>query len=227
MTDPNLNILERLEREWRDLCSGIRQDKMEELFMQVATATKQSSASFTLTDAERTEALALHDRTDQDFLQQIEGLSEAQWTFRPGPNRWSVQETAEHVILAESFIQGGVKESLAKDTDPNAGEEAYTWETMKIRVMDRSVRGFQAPPPMSPRGQWSLADTVRRFRESRAAIRELLATPDLPLKAHLFAGPPGTFTCYHWLVLVSLHTRRHLAQIVEVKTTAAGTGFPQ
>src|ERR1035438_8300365 len=100
MTEPNLNILEQLEGEWRDLCSGIRQETLEELFMQATAAATQTS--YALTDAERAEALAIHDQTEADFLAHIEGLTDAQWTFRPGPDRWSVQEAAEHIVIVES-----------------------------------------------------------------------------------------------------------------------------
>jgi hypothetical protein len=101
------------------------------------------------------------------------------------------------------------------------------FEMMKLRVMDRSQRGFQAPPPMTPHGQWSIAESARRYREAHAAIREMLTRPDLDLKAHVFTGGPGTFTLDHWLTLVSLHTRRHLGQIVETKLTGASGGCPR
>jgi uncharacterized damage-inducible protein DinB len=223
MTEPNLNILEQLEGEWRDLCSGIRQEKLEELFMQ-ATATALQT-SYTLTDAERAVALAIHDQTEADFLAHIEGLSEAQWTFRPGPNRWTLQETAEHIVLVESVVGPNVQQALTKDPDASLVENP-PFEMMKFRVMDRSQRGFQSPPPMTPHGQWSIAETVRRYREAHAVIRDLLTRPELDLKAHLFTGGPGTFTLDHWLTLVSLHTRRHLGQIVETKLTGASGGFP-
>jgi hypothetical protein len=224
MTDPNLNILEQLEREWRDLCRGIREEKMEELFMQVAAATIQASAE--LTGEERAEALAFHDQTERDFLQSIEGLTEAQWTFRPALDRWSVQETAEHVVLVESMLGLGLAQTLARDPDPALTEQPHAWEAMKLRALDRFYRGFNAPPPAQPHGQWSIEETQRRFREGRAATRELLARPGLPLKDHAFNAGPGTFNCYHWLVLLSLHARRHLGQITEVKLTAASGGYP-
>jgi uncharacterized damage-inducible protein DinB len=224
MTGPSLNILEQLEGEWRDLCSGIRQEKLEELFMQATAATMQLSA--TLTDAERAEALAIHDQIETDFLASIEGLSEAQWTFRPGPDRWTVQETAEHIVIVESFLGPALQQTLAKDPDPGLVENP-SFEVMKLRVLDRSQRNFRAPEPMVPHGQWSIQETARRYRETHAAIRDLLARPDLDLKAHVFTGGPGTFTCDHWLTLVSLHTRRHLGQIVETKMTGASGGFPQ
>jgi uncharacterized damage-inducible protein DinB len=235
MTEPNLNILGQLEGEWRDLCSGIRREKLEELFMQVTAATMQKS--YTLTDMERSEALAIHDQTERDFLASIEGLSQAQWTFRPGPNRWSVQETAEHIVLVEAFLAPALQQTLAQEPDAVLEEKvsdrlgyvnfASSWEAMKVRVLDRSARGIDAPPPMVPKGQWSLAETQRRYREAHATIRELLTRPNLDLKAHIFTGGPGTFTCDHWLTLVSLHTRRHLGQITETKMTGASEGFPK
>lgn len=229
MTDhtPNIapNIPGLLQREWRELEAGIRQIKMEELFMQVTAAATQQS--YELTDAERADALALHDQTDRDFLAAIEGLSPAQWTFKPGANRWSIQEVAEHVILATAWIGDNVTKMMAQDPDPSAQEKPGVWEAVRVRVLDRSVRGIQSPSMMVPSGQWSLEETVRRFADASAVTRELITRPELPLKGRSMTGPPGTYTCDHWLTLISLHTRRHLAQIVEIKTTQAGSGFPQ
>lgn len=32
------------------------------------------------------------------------GLSEAQWNFKRGPERWSVAEVLEHIVLVEDFL---------------------------------------------------------------------------------------------------------------------------
>jgi hypothetical protein len=230
MTDRDQIVLEQLEREWRDLAADIRRERMEELFMQVSAATSRMSSELIeaeLTDSERAEVLAIHDQTDHDFVTAIESLNEAQWTFRPGPNRWSVQEIAEHIILTASFIEAGVEQSLSQEPNPSLEEKPGSFETMRLRVLDRSLRGAQAPGPLMPSAQWTVDETLGRFKEVRGPARELLTRPGLPLKSHFYASMPGTFSCYHWLMLVSLHTRRHLAQIVEVKTTRASQGYPQ
>ena len=125
-----------------------------------------------------------------------------------------MQETAEHIVKVESFLGPAVQQTLVKDPDPSVVENP-PFEVMKLRVLDRSHRGVRAPEPMIPHGQWSPAETAQRYREAHAVIREMLTRPDLALKAHVFTGGPGTFTLDHWLTLVSLHTRRHLGQIVK------------
>ena len=146
MTDYIPNIVEQLDREWRELGAGIRQRKMEQMFMQVLEASSQ------LTDAERAEALATHDQTDADFIAAIEGLNDAQWAFRPGANRWSIQETAEHIVLVAAMLGSSVEQTLAQGSDPNLVEPEGAYERMRILVLDRSFRGMQAPPPVSPHG---------------------------------------------------------------------------
>ncbi len=222
MTDRNY-ILEELAQEWLELGAGIRQDKMEELFMQVTAAAQKA---YILTDEERAAALAVHEQLDKDLLASIEGLTDAQWKFKPGPDRWSVQEIVEHVILVETFLGAGVAKTLEGEPDPKL-EAKVPFSAFQMRVLDRSVRGFNPPEPMLPKGQWTLTETIERYRAARARSHELLSRPGLPLKEYLFAAPPGTYHCFEWLQGVTLPGRRHLAQIVEVKTTAPTSGFPQ
>jgi len=221
MTDETPNILEQLEREWLELGAGIRQQRLEEMFMRVVEAVEGQ-----LTESERAEALAIHDQTDHDFIAAIEGLNQTQWSFKPGARRWSIQEITEHVVLVIAMGTAGVEKALAEETDPNVQEPAGVFETMKLRVMDRSFRRAQAPDPVSPRGVWSMEETLQRFRQIRAIARALLEQQDAPLKSRALTLMPGTFNCYHWLILTSLHTRRHLAQIAEVKATEKSDGYP-
>jgi len=221
MTDETPNIAQQLEREWLELGAGIRRQKLEEIFMRVVEV-----AETLLTESERAEALSIHDQTDRDFIAAIEGLNEAQWTFKPGARRWSIQQIAEHIVLVASLGTAGVEKALCQEFDPNVQEPAGLFDAMKLRVMDRSLRGMQAPEPVSPRGVWSVEETLQRFRQMRSIARTLLEQRDAPLKSRAFALMPGTYNCHHWLILTSLHTRRHLAQIAEVKATERSEGFP-
>jgi DinB superfamily len=57
-------------------------------FAQAAAPT----APATLTSQEREAALKQFEATRDNFLKSIAGLSQAQWTFKPAPDRWSVAE---------------------------------------------------------------------------------------------------------------------------------------
>src|SRR5580692_11995121 len=70
------------------------------------------SAAPTLTPEERESALKSFQTTRDNFLKSIAGLSQKQWTFKPGPDRWSVAEVAEHITVSETGIFGVVQKSM-------------------------------------------------------------------------------------------------------------------
>src|SRR5208283_3689166 len=72
----------------------------------------QTVAPSTLSPEEREFALKNLQATHDKFLQSIAGLSEKQWTFKPGPDRWSVAEVAEHITVAESAIFGLIQKQV-------------------------------------------------------------------------------------------------------------------
>src|SRR5262245_66514785 len=57
-----------------------------------------------LTDQERAEAVKYFEDTRQNFLDAIKGLSEAQWRYKAGPDRWSIAEVAENIDVSEATL---------------------------------------------------------------------------------------------------------------------------
>ena len=57
-----------------------------------------------LNDAERALLLDQLETTKTNFIASLNGLSQAQWKFKPAPEVWSVAEVAEHLVLAEDFL---------------------------------------------------------------------------------------------------------------------------
>ena len=53
-----------------------------------------------LTDAERTAVIRLLTDSRAALLGAVEPLSDAQWSFKPEPDRWSIGEIVEHLGLA-------------------------------------------------------------------------------------------------------------------------------
>ena len=72
----------------------------------------QTAAPATLTPEERELALKSFQTTRDNFLKSIAGLSQAQWTFKPAPDRWSVAEVAEHITVSESGLFGLVQKQI-------------------------------------------------------------------------------------------------------------------
>ena len=59
--------------------------------------------------------------TRAKFLKSIDGLTEAQWTFKPAPDRWSIAEVAEHIGISEGTILGLVQTQMLTAPGAEAG----------------------------------------------------------------------------------------------------------
>jgi uncharacterized damage-inducible protein DinB len=161
------------------------------------------------------------EETRERFLHSIRGLSEAQWRFKPAPDRWSIAECAEHVTLAEESIRARVKEAMQMPEATAAEREKanLTDDEWIRRVTDRSGTR-PAPEALQPTGRWtSIADIERVFQaERQVSIEYAKSLPEAELRNHLKEAPSGTMLdAFQWLLLLTTHTRRHSLQIAEAK----------
>jgi hypothetical protein len=159
------------------------------------------------------------------FLDSVAGLSEAQLNFKPAPEKWSIAEVAEHVALSEHFIFKNVDDALKSAAREKMADPGKLDEKILTTVPNRSVKST-APEPLRPHNQFkTAADAVADFKSSRDAHIKYLSETQDPLREHFFKHPAfGDLDAYQWILLMSAHTERHVAQILEVK---ASPGFPQ
>lgn len=177
-----------------------------------------------LTQGERDSLLKHLAQTRQAFLDSISGLSDAQWTFKAGPDRWSIAEVAEHIAVSESTILQLVTDQMMKAPAVPRNPEPIPDEKLLAWLLDRTSK-FQAPEMLKPTNRWATRDALTKdfvaAREKTAAYVKS-TTDDL----HGHGGPHPVFKMldgYQWLLLLSGHSARHTAQIEEVKTS---TGYP-
>jgi len=177
----------------------------------------------TLNDTERAFPIEQMEMSKKAFLASISGISEAQWTFKPAPNVWSVQECAEHIVLSETFISGMARQLL--NTPAVARPERSNPEFDRILaagVQDRSHK-LTAPEPIDPAGRAASltpAGAAKAFTEKRDQNEEYVKTTSDELRTHVGPGPAGPMDAYQTLVLMATHTARHTAQIREVQANA-------
>ena len=177
-----------------------------------------------LTPEERDVAVKHLAQTRQKFLDSIAGLSDAQWTFKAGPDRWSIAEVAEHIAISESTILQLITDKIL--TAPAPAPEARQPDEKIIEwVTDRTDR-FQAPEFLKPTNRWSTREAlVKEFDAARERTATYVKTTTDDLRAHAAPHPVlKTLDAYQWLLLISAHSARHTAQIEEVKTSA---GYPK
>jgi hypothetical protein len=175
---------------------------------------------------ERTHVLQWLDESHREFFAAIDGVSDAQWKWKPAPERWSVGETAEHIVLAEAMIFDVVQKAMA--TPPNSAWEEQTKGKTEfiVRVLPSRMGKATAPEAIVPREGLTRSQVKERFENQRIAIVKFASETTAAVKEHTAMNPfPvfGTLNAYQWLIYVPLHTIRHDKQIAEVKATP---GYP-
>lgn len=165
------------------------------------------------------------ERTEARFLKSIEGLSEAQWNFKPAPDRWSVAECAEHIAASEPFIRTMIAGVVNKEATPEMVKEGIRKdEILSTAMVDRSKK-FKAPEPLVPTNRFGTpAAATESFKKERAQTIQLASSaPDLRTHGdkHFLLGPLDS---YGWFLFLSGHSERHTLQIDEVK---ASPDFPK
>src|SRR5579863_560198 len=65
-----------------------------------------------VSQSDKDRALAYLESTKNGVLQATKGLSDAQWNFKAGPDRWSIAQVMEHIAAAEDYIRGIVVEKV-------------------------------------------------------------------------------------------------------------------
>jgi hypothetical protein len=171
-----------------------------------------------LTAEERADVLRLlHDSEDQ-FLKLTSELTDAQWTCQAAPGRWSVLQTAEHLVLGEAAMLGMIEQALAAPPNPDWVEQHARKTTFLGRVLPDRSRKAVAPASLEPHHHWTRYETVSRYREVRARTRKFVEEVDRPIKTHSAEHPFPVFNmlnAYHWLLYIPLHNVRHNQQIAE------------
>jgi hypothetical protein len=153
----------------------------------------------------------------------VRGLSDAQWTFKPAPDRWSAAEIVEHVAVIEAVVKG-ILAKIDEGPAPAADRHANEIDQMILtKVLDRGKKA-KAPEMAVPTGRWAPAAALEHFRATSGELAEIVSSA-VGLRQHVFAHPVlGTMDGYQWILVVAAHNERHNQQILEVE---ADPGFPE
>lgn len=185
----------------------------------------------TLSQGERDRAMSHLHATRKLFVDATANLSEAQWNFKPGPDRWSVAECAEHLTESETFLRGMLTATLAKspvdETKRAARQKDREAMDLKVPAMisDRSQKA-QAPEPLRPTGKLGAqSQVIDAFRQRRDETITMAEQTKEDLRGRFIAlGPGFELDLYQMLFMISAHTERHVKQMREVM---ADPNFPK
>ena len=152
--------------------------------------------------------------TRDGVLVAVEGLSEAQWRFKPAPDRWSVLEIVEHLAIVGSRVTK-LLEQLGQAPAAPVDRDLAPLDALMKDALDRS-RKIQATASMSPADRLSPGEAVEQFSIGYASVAGCLKMgPALRrnLVSHLVYGPLDGF---EWILMYGAHNARHTLQIREV-----------
>ena len=143
-----------------------------------------------LSAADKERAMQYLESTKKNIVDATKGLSEAQWNFKAGPDRWSIAQVMEHIAAAEDLIRGMIVDQGMKRPPANRGDLKKTDNAVVAMIPDRSHKA-QAPEPLKPTNRFgSPEEAVKHFLASRAETEEFLNnTPGL--RQHVSDSPWG------------------------------------
>ena len=193
------------------------------VFVALLAATPLTAAP--ISDGDRAALVQDLERSRAAFLAAIADVrTEAQWNYKPGPDRWSVGECAAHIIAAEEYFRQNIATAMKSPPLPAAAQSAGRDAVIAKMIRDRTQR-FQAPAGIEPTGKVvPKPETIAAFEAMRAKTIEYVKTTRDALREHGSGVPPNVTTAYQLVLMLSGHTERHTAQLLEVK---ASPGYPR
>lgn len=185
-----------------------------------------------LTAPELEQAHLFLQQTGKGIAGAIKGLSEAQWRFKTRPDRWSIAEIVDHVIIVQEYVLGPVRDALGTAPEPAPGRDAKAVDAIIIHQFANRLSKFTAPEIALPSARYAPAHARSLLTKNYVRLAEYLeAEPDL--RKHALPAPPmkavsqgiyDSMDGYQWILAAAAHTERHTKQILEVM---ADDRFPE
>jgi hypothetical protein len=175
-----------------------------------------------ITSQDRAKIVQYLTTTRDQVLAEAASLSEEQWNFKAGPDRWSVGEVVEHLALAESFLFDLQQKTVSGPAaTPEQLAAAKGKEEILLKAIPDRTKKAQAPEPLQPKTRiGSRTEVLAAFKERRQKTLDYAGKTKDDLRARVGDSPLGPLDGYQWLLFLPAHTERHLAQIKEVKADA-------
>jgi len=189
----------------------------------ISSAQQDTVKQSILTPAERDYVIKFLKETESGVFDAVKNLTEAQLTFKPAANKWSIDECVKHIAASEINIWKMVDESLKQPSNPDkrTGIKS-TDQALVTAVEDRSHKSttFAALEPKNQPYK-SLTEALAAFKENREKLINFMQTTQVDLRNHVSVLPIGTYDAYQLVLLISAHTNRHTQQIEEVKASVS------
>lgn len=182
----------------------------------MADATEMTGAEVAL------EALRAN---EQAFHAMLDGLTDEQLAFQETPERWSIAGVAEHLVVTENMFRPMIASAIAAGENPAMEPDSGATDAAIVGMMADRTQTFDAPPEAVPTGRYTSVDQIMAdFHAARGELIAAVENTDVDLRQTYSEHPfLGTIDAVQWVLFVTSHNDRHLAQIQQVKEHA---GYP-
>ena len=179
-----------------------------------------------LSAQEREGAIKFLEETKSEVFRALKNLKATQLTFKPGADKWSIEECVKHIAAAEKTLWAMVEESLKQPANPEKREGIeFSDQELVNAVKDRTQKSktFAALEPANSSYK-TMEQALASFKENREKLIAFVKGTKEDLRNHVSVLPIGTYDAYQFILLISAHTNRHVQQIEEVTDN---TNFPE
>jgi hypothetical protein len=155
------------------------------------------------------------ERKRSQLMDFVSGMDATLAAARPRPEKWSVQEIVEHLVLSEAGVFGNLDE-LGQRRPRSQGFKDRILYLVVIFILRFDIPVQVPSPEMRPRGDVPLSKLREQWESNHARLRAWTVSmegPQLaqPLFVHPVAGPITTIEA---LRMLEVHLDRHTRQIL-------------
>jgi len=140
---------------------------------------------------------------------------------RPAPERWSVAEVLEHLVIVENAVTDRFTHQVAAARADGLGpdiETAPVVPTLNVSFVLNRTHRIVAVEAARPRGTYDAEAAWTALEQSRERLGAALRDAD-GISLGTFTRPHpalGELNPYQWIAFVGAHEARHAAQIREI-----------
>jgi len=157
------------------------------------------------------------------LLQRLESLPGESLSFKAGPDKWSVVEIIEHLVIAEKSLLEQLSAHIPVSRLDPAAKTPEKHQTV-IKVMARDIEVDVPHESLEPHGNIALEDLINQWNNIRAKLPGLLAEikpekKDDPVFQHPYGGP---LDITDTLQFFEVHFDNHMRHIDRILAQANG-----
>jgi DinB superfamily len=176
-----------------------------------------------LSTKERKTAISYLKETKNLLLTAVSGLNKAQLDFKTAPDKWSIRQCMEHLVITEKSTSEIGLRNLQQPSEPSRRNEIVIKDEEIIQLItQQSLQPLPARILLSAETAGSIRTTGRRVEEFKS-LREkninFLKTTTADLRNHFIEYPTvGTMDNYQLLLMLAAHTRQYTMLIAKIKS---------